>query len=176
MPLFSRNFEGRVPLVLVVSLPCALLACASLRESHAKEAALSQYSYRQSAPALVGQLEQLLAAKHYPLRPYDQARHQLKTDWRCRGSTATWDDAGPPGGSECDFLVATVSQGEASAAASSVVISRWSWIQEPGLVPHAQESRAFDVEWAMLERLEPLTAQRVLEETRAQGGTPSSEP
>jgi hypothetical protein len=159
--MFPSRAAVRIAQVLVVAMALSQSGCASWREARAKESVLWQHTYARPASVVVGELQQLLEDERYPLRPYDEAQHALKTDWRCPGS-ASRESSGPPAQVGCEFLVATVSRSDASPDAASVVVSRWSWQQEPGHVAHAEESRAFDVEWALLERVEPQTARRLL--------------
>ncbi len=157
----------RFPISMRRLLTSVLLFCScagwrrSSLERHFRDEAIAGMIYRVPAAQLRGALRALVAADGYRWPKGTATAESWTAD-----STAGWTTEWRCGGSSCDRL--TIALEDLGAVGISVTIIRTRY--ETGQDFHLEErSRAYDVEWSLLERLDPKGAHALEAEVRSHG-------
>jgi hypothetical protein len=142
---------GSVALSLI--LLAAAGGCATARqtllEHQYREAAIGRVAYSQPDDAIWKEVTALLKSEGYFWQASAWRDSVLRTDWRCRGD-------------RCDSLVVSLSN---SGSERRVVASRTGYDTDADMkVPSTD--RAYDIEWALLRRLDPDHARELESSTR----------
>lgn len=136
-----------LPVCLLIGLALAT-GCTSFREAamadELRNTTLTQTEYQAPAPVLWAAVEQLLRAQGYDVIGAPSPNGILRTRYRCRGS-------------KCDALRVTVTP--SGTCCHTLTVMRRDYEQSDSIVPMTEP--AHDIEWSLLQTLEPAKAQAI---------------